>query len=141
MGEDVDAMIAAAEARGREILAEEPRARSAHYDPASGRVSVELANGCGFAFPARQAQGLETASDRDLAEVEVLGRGLGLHWERLDVDLSVPGLLAGLFGTRAWLDRQRAMRAGSARSDAKARAARTNGAKGRRPRKPARDAG
>jgi len=28
----------------------------------------------------------------------ILGRGYGLHWEALDADLSVPGLLAGLFG-------------------------------------------
>jgi len=74
-------------------------------------------------------------SDRDLAEVAVLGLGLGLHWERLDVDASVPGLLAVLFGTRPWLDRQRAARAGATRSPAKAAAARRNGAKGGRPRK------
>jgi len=64
----------------------------------------------------------------------VLGLGLGLHWERLDVDASVPGLLAGLFGTRAWLDRQRATRAGTTRSPARAAATRRNGAKGGRPR-------
>jgi hypothetical protein len=63
----------------------------------------------------------------------VLGLGIGLHWEQLDVDVSVPGLLAGLFGTKAWMDRQRAARAGTARSPAKAEAARRNGAKGGRP--------
>ena len=127
--------LAEAELRGRRMLEEEPRARSAGYDAASGRIVVELANGCSFAFPARSAQGLEAASDDDLAEVEVLGLGHGLHWERLDVDLSVPGLLAVLFGTRAWMDRQRAAKAGAARSPAKAAAARRNGAKGGRPRK------
>jgi hypothetical protein len=66
-----------------------------------GRVLVDLNNGCSFAFPARQAQGLQTATDTDLAEVVILGAGYGLHWERLDVDLSIPGLLAGRFGTRA----------------------------------------
>ena len=79
-----------------------------------------------FAFPAGQAQGLEWASDAELAQVEVLGLGLGLHWERLDVDLSVPGLFAGLFGTKAYVDRQRAARAGSATSADKAAAARRN---------------
>jgi hypothetical protein len=128
-----------AEARGRQVLAGEPRAKSARYDAASGRAIVELTNGCGFAFPARRVQGLEEAGDDDLAEVEVLGLGLGLHWERLDVDASVPGLLAGLFGTKAWMDRQRAAKAGAARSAAKAAAARRNGAKGGRPRKAAGD--
>jgi hypothetical protein len=84
------------------------RARAARYEAQTGRVHVDLTNGCSFAFPARLAQGLEHANHKDLAQVEILGLGLGLHWERLDVDLSVPGLLAGLFGTKAFMDRQRA---------------------------------
>ena len=47
------------------------------------------------------AQGLETATGEELGAVEILGAGYGLHWEALDTDLSVPGLLAGLFGTKA----------------------------------------
>jgi Protein of unknown function (DUF2442) len=94
-----------------------------------------LTNGCSFAFPARKAQGLERASDAELAQVEIIGVGLGLHWERHDVDVSVPGLLAGLFGSKAYMDRQRAARAGPATSAAKAVAARRNGTKGGRPRK------
>ena len=127
----------AAERRGERSVRSEPRAKRARYDRKTGRVLVELTNGCSFAFPARRAQGLEEASDDELAEVAILGLGLGLHWERLDVDLSVPGLLAGLFGTKAYMDRERAARAGSATSPAKAAAARRNGAKGGRPRKTA----
>ncbi|MFM2041862.1 MAG: hypothetical protein RLY86_438 [Pseudomonadota bacterium] len=133
MADDIDSMLDAAELRGRRSLAAEPRAASARYDAATGRVVVDLTNGCAFLFPARAAEGLETASEDDLAVVEVGGAGYGLHWPRLDVDLSVPGLLAGLFGTRAFMDRQRAARAGSTRSPAKAAAARRNGAKGGRP--------
>jgi hypothetical protein len=98
MSDDLEAMVAQAEARGQRSLRTEPRARSARFDRRTGRVHVELTNGCTFAFPARSAQGLERADDAGLAQVEVLG--LGLHWERLDVDLSVSGLLAGLFGTK-----------------------------------------
>jgi hypothetical protein len=50
------------------------------------------------------------------------------------VDLSIPGLLAGLFGTKSYMARH----AGQATSAAKAAAARVNGAKGGRPRKAAR---
>jgi hypothetical protein len=138
MSDDLSATVDAAERRGRHSLRSEPRARMARYDRRTGRVLVELTNGCSFAFPARRAQGLGRASDAELAQVEVLGLGFGLRWERLDVDLSVPGLLAGLFGTKAYMDRQRAARAGSATSAAKAAAARRNGTKGGRPRKAAR---
>jgi hypothetical protein len=87
--------------------------------------------GSSWACPPHLAEGLETATDDQLAGVELLGEGYGLHWEALDADLSVPGLLAGLFGTKAYMAR----RAGQATSPAKAAAARENGAKGGRPRK------
>jgi len=135
MGHDPTTTFTAAERRGLRSLRSEPRARAARYDRRTGRVHVELTNGCSFAFPARKAQGLARASDVELAQVGILGLGLALHWEPLNVDLSVPGLLAGLFGTKAWMDRQRAARAGAATSAAKAAAARRNGAKGGRPRK------
>src|SRR3984893_16103020 len=137
MSDDLATMVAQAERRGERSLRSEPRARAARYDRKTGRVHVDLTNGCSFAFPARKAQGLERASAADLAQVEILGLGLGLHWERLDVDLSVPGLLAGLFGTKAYMDRQRAAHAGSATFAAKAPAARRHGAKSGRPREPA----
>jgi hypothetical protein len=135
MNDDIGTMVAAAERRSQRSLRSELRAHTARYDRRTGRVHVELTNGCTFAFPARNAEGLERANDGELAQVEILGLGLGLHWEHLDVDLSVPGLLAGLFGTKAYMDRVRAARAGAARSVAKAAAARRNGAKGGRPRK------
>lgn len=128
---DADADIDAAIERGRIAGQTEPRAGSARYDAASGRVIVELTNGCVFAFPPRLAEGLQDATDQQLAAVDILGRGYGLHWEDLDVDLSLPGLMAGLFGTRAFMARH----AGRATSPAKAEAARVNGAKGGRPRK------
>jgi hypothetical protein len=134
MMDDADPVLHAAEKRERGNAAAEPRALTARYDRTSGRILVELDNDCTFAFPARRAQGLEQASDADLANVELLGNGYGLHWEALDADLSIPGLLAGLFGTRAYMDRMRAARAGSASSPLKAEAARRNGRKGGRPR-------
>ncbi len=133
MADLTDAQIDAALERGRSASIHEPRAAAVRYDGDLGRVMVDLTNGCSFAFPARLAQGLETATDEQLAQVEILGAGYGLHWEALDVDLSIPGLLAGLFGTRAHMARL----AGQATSPAKAAAARANGTKGGRPRKPA----
>lgn len=131
MADLTDADIDAALQRGQAARHAEPRATSARYDRNSGRVIVDLTNGCTFAFPPCMAQGLEAATDDVLAAVEILGAGYGLHWEALDVDLSVPSLLAGLFGTKAHMARL----AGQATSPAKAAAARVNGAKGGRPRK------
>ena len=79
MADLTDAAIDAALERGRAAHAGEPRAAAARYDRASGRVIVDLTNGCAFAFPPRLAQGLDTASDDQLAAVEILGRGYGLH--------------------------------------------------------------
>jgi hypothetical protein len=134
MAELTDAEIDAALERGKAARSNEPRAVAARYDARSGRLIVELANGCTFAFPPKLAQGLEAASEAQLSQVEILGAGYGLHWEALDADLSVPGLLAGLFGTQAYVAQQ----AGRATSPAKAAAARANGAKGGRPRRAAR---
>lgn len=130
MADDFDLMYETAERRAQQFLAETPRAKHVRYDAASGRILIDLNNGCSFAFPARLAQGLETATDADLAAVEILGVGYGLHWDKLNVDLSIPGLLAGLFGTGAYMDRLRASHADSATSSRKAAAARMNGAKG-----------
>jgi hypothetical protein len=50
----------------------------------------------------RHGKSLEGASDDQLATVEILPTGYGLHWEELDVDLD-PGLLSGIFGTRSYM--------------------------------------
>ena len=131
MADLTEAEFAAATARGEKARTHEPRAAAARYDRRRDRIIVDLSNGCVFAFPPRLAQGLEGASAEQLAQVEILGAGYGLHWEALDADLSIPGLLAGLFGTRAHMARI----AGLATSPKKAAAARANGAKGGRPRK------
>jgi hypothetical protein len=134
--EEVLAQIPAARRRARAARTSEPRAKSARYDRARGLVIVELQNGSYFGFPAQLGQGLRGASPDELAEVEVSPSGEALHWERLNADLRVPALLQGMFGTRAWM-RELGRIGGRARSEAKARAARLNGAKGGRPRKPA----
>ncbi|EJL24492.1 Protein of unknown function (DUF3532) [Caulobacter sp. AP07] len=131
MAELTDAEIDAATALGEQLALIEPRAASARYDQATGRIVVELTSGSAFAFPARLGQGLEAATDEELAQVVIQGAGYGLHWENLDVDLSIPGLAVGIFGTKAHMARI----AGRSVSAAKAAAARANGAKGGRPRK------
>jgi hypothetical protein len=133
-----DAQLKAAEARGRKMRETEPRASSARYDQTTGKVVVDLVNGCSYAFPAQLVQDLQGASGESLAEIEVDSVGFNLHWPALDVDLFVPALVSGIFGTRRWMASQLARIAGRTKSPAKAAAARLNGAKGGRPRKSAR---
>ncbi len=123
--------IDTANARGRVIRETQPHASAARYDAKVDRVIVDLTNGATFAFPPALVEGLHAATPAQIAEVEISAAGFGLHWETLDLDYTVPGLVGGVFGTAKWM----AAKAGRTSSDAKAAAARANGAKGGRPRK------
>lgn len=137
--EELDDMIARAQEAGAKAAATEPRAVAARYDRESDRIVVILQNGWEFGFKPWLAQGLEDATPEQLAKVEILPRGVALHWEELDADLGVDELLAGRYGSRAHMARVAARftgkRGGEKTSEAKAAAARANGAKGGRPRK------
>jgi hypothetical protein len=134
MGEiDIDDReYAAAIAQGVAEQSTHPVPVSVRYDPASGRVVVEFENGAVFMAPTANLEGLAEASQDDLAQVELLGE-TGLHWPTLDVDLTISGLMHGIFGTARFMEMSR--RGGQSRSAAKATAARENGKRGGRPRK------
>ena len=110
---------------------------SARYDRRRARVIVALNTGVELTFPARLAQGLADAAPESLAEIEISGAGLALHWPKLDADLYIPALIQGVFGTKAWMARELGAEGGRARTPAKIAAARRNGQKGGRPRKSA----
>ena len=129
--------ITAARRREARERAAGRRAVSASYESDTGRVMIELTSGFVLGFPAAAIPSLANATPQQLAEVAVSPGGSGLHWESLDADLSVPGLLLSCVG-RAQKLSELARIAGRATSEAKAAAARANGAKGGRPRKTAR---
>ncbi len=108
---------------------------AARYDRHRRRIVVSLSNDVEFTFPPGIAEGLAGADPADLAVVEVSPSGLGLHWPRLDADFSLPGLLAGVFGSKRWMATMLGAAGGRARSAAKSAAARENGRRGGRPRK------
>jgi hypothetical protein len=100
---EILAQIPAATARAEEADRTEPRARTATFDPVTRRVRIELKNGCAYEFPTDLCQGLRGVPDDVLAKVEVYPYGIGLRWDVLDIDFSIPGLVAGRFGNKAWM--------------------------------------
>lgn len=128
--EELTRAEAAMEARRRR-----GHATAARYDASSGRLVVSLHNGVELAVPVRLVEGLADADPASLSEVEITPAGLGLHWPALDADVSVPGLLDGVFGSRSWMAAQLGGRGGRTSTPAKAAAARANGRKGGRPAK------
>lgn len=109
----------------------EPRAHAASCDTRLGLVLVELRSGFVFGFPPERVPGLEDATADELGHVRISPSGDGLHWDALDVDASLTGLVREAFNLREWAPRLM----GQIRSEAKARAARINGRKGGRPRR------
>ncbi len=108
---------------------------SVRYDRRSSRIVIGLNTDVQVAIPARKIEGFSEASDEELSEIEISPTGLGLHWPKLDIDVYVPGLLQGIFGSKRWMAAQLGAAGGKARSATKIAAARENGRKGGRPKK------
>jgi hypothetical protein len=90
---------------------------------------VELRSGYAFGFPPERVSGLVGVTADQLRDVRISPSGDGLHWDDLNVDVSVTGLIVDALNLGEWAPRIM----GQARSQAKARAARLNGLKGGRP--------
>ncbi len=133
---EINAAIKAA----RQFEAKDRRVTRARYDAKGDRVSLELTDGLHVSIPRTYLQGLEKASQPELSKIEILGRGTGLRWPKLEVDHYVLGLLNRVFGTAQWMAHVGRL-GGRSRSAAKAVAARANGRRGGRPKKGVRGAG
>lgn len=129
-----DRQMQAARARAHELKNHVPQATGAVYNPDTGLVCIRLSNGIVIGLPAAQTQGLETASTKDLSAIRISPSGYGIHFPKLDVDLYLPALMEGIFGTKAWMA-ERGRKGGQAATKAKKAAARANGKLGGRPRK------
>lgn len=134
--EELDRQHQEAQKRGAEIMHREPQASNVSYDHKSNRLVIELKNGVILMLPCVLLQGLAEATPEDIAQVQLGPRGASLHWGNIGIDFSLAGLIAGLFGTHAWMA-EIGRNGGSAKSPAKIAAARSNGKKGGRPRQAA----
>ena len=117
-------------------LRNEPLVTAVEYKPGPGLdlIILQLSDGRRHVIPRELLQGLESGTRKQIAHVEIVGRGTGLHWPDLDADLYVPALLRGVYGTRQWMAKI-GRSGGLAKSPAKKIAARANGSLGGRPRK------
>lgn len=130
-----NAEIDAAFRRREQRLSREPLATSVRFVRTHNSVVVEMNNGASLIIPRRLLQGLGDASPSELRNARVSGRGTSVSWPDLDADFTIMSLLHGIYGSKKWMS-ELARYAGAARSEAKAKAARINGAKGGRPPKP-----
>lgn len=129
--EDFARQNEAAIREAREAERIEPRASFVSYDAGRGLVLVEMTSGFVFGFAPERVPGMAGATAGQLAAVRISPSGDGLHWDELGTHVSLGGLVETAFNLREWAPRY----LGQMKSEAKARAARENGAKGGRPRK------
>jgi hypothetical protein len=122
-----DAEIEAALKRAK-LHDSDPRALVVEHIPGLNLLIVELSNERRLVLPIEDVQGLGNATHEQIQNYELLG----LSFPELDVDLYVPALIEGVYGNRRWMA-QLGKKGGSAKTEAKRLAAKTNGAKGGRP--------
>ena len=68
-----------------------PRATEAFVE--AGLVRIRLEDGRELRFPASKNRRLREATPAQLANIEIICNGTGLHWPDLDEDVSLEGML------------------------------------------------
>jgi len=58
-------------------------------------LSVDLTDGRTISVPLGWYPRLELANPKEKANWRLIGKGQGIHWEDIDEDISIEGLLAG----------------------------------------------
>ena len=130
--QQIEAQIERASALSTKIDAVEPRASKVIFD--DGRITLHFLNGAIFSFLPSMIEAIAQLSYEMLATVELTPSGKGLRWDEPDIDLSIQGLLLGIFGSEVWM-REIASKGGKSTSEKKKAASRANGKKGGRPKK------
>jgi hypothetical protein len=68
---------------------------------ADGSVTVAFSDGRNVVVPLRYFPRLEAAAPADREKWQLIGRGLGVHWEGLDEDLSIENFLLAYSRSKA----------------------------------------
>ena len=118
----------------KQTKSKDPIATNVFYNNYTRKVVVILEDGVELNIPAHLIQGLGKASSEQLTEVKIIGKGIAIRWDALNVDLGMNSLLHRIYGNPNWM-KELASKGGRAKSATKAAAARENGKKGGRPQK------
>lgn len=131
--EEIAVVTRATKERGKT----EPSVVAASYDRVRAVLVLQMRGGAMLCIPPRLLRGLEAATPVQLAGVKTVSEGSSLHWDEIDVQMTVPAILTMALGVPLpQVSGQAGGRiGGKAKSDRKAEAVRANGAKGGRPRK------
>lgn len=66
----------------------------------SGMICILLSDKREIRFPVSLNEKLSTAYPEQIANIEIICGGTGLHWPDLDEDLSIVGIMEGRFGKK-----------------------------------------
>lgn len=105
---------------------------AAKFSQRFDRLDITLRNGIKLGFPRSDIEELHSAKPSQLARIDIQPGGDGISIRAIDVDISVPGLLADMLGGA--FARALGRRAKGRTSAKKAAASRRNGRRGGRPR-------
>ena len=130
--QQIEDRINKAIANQAKIDAVEPRANQVLFK--DGKITIHFNNGAIFSFLPSSVEAIANLSPEVLATVELTPSGKGLRWDEPDIDLSIQGLLWGIFGSNIWM-KEIAAKGGKSTSKKKKAASRENGKKGGRPKK------
>ncbi len=79
-----------------------PSALTAKYDRALDVILLSLDNGRRLVIPREEMQGLQTATESQIADIQIFG-GTDISWPQLDLDHNLLSLLKGRYGSDEWM--------------------------------------
>ena len=80
---------------------------SVRYFSTARRLAIELSTGATLTIPVDLVEGLAGQPDAALADVMLGPGGRGLRFRQIDADVSVAGLMDGVFGSPRWMAGER----------------------------------
>jgi len=64
----------------------------------NGQICLLMSDNKEIRFPVELNEKLKNATDQQRNNIEIICNGAGLHWNDLDEDLSVTGIIEGRYG-------------------------------------------